>query len=403
MNIRRYSTLHDTRTASNGIEQQLTKSQDGYLVIHVEHSRERLMVELSYPSALLPEAQAENVASTYRQVLSEVLISPQKTIAEINFMSPRHLGQIWSWNRDTPEVVSDCVHLLFETRAKTNSKAQAVDAPDGTLTYGELHELSNRLAYHLVDLGVGPEVAVPLFFEKSKWAIITMLAVIKAGGAIVNLDANQPTARLIGLMEQLGATLALTSRRYEHLWEDRMKVCVVDEGSIAKLPVARAPPAVGIRPSNLLYIIFTSGSTGTPKGVVVEHESFLTAAAQHVKASNMTASSRVLQMTPYTFDVSMLEIFTTLTTGACVCFPGDELAQKGISAIINGLGITWTFMTPSLIRLVDPADVPTLQTLALGGEALGRIDVTTWAERLQLINGKAFAGNYEATECGADD
>jgi non-ribosomal peptide synthetase component F len=204
-------------------------------------------------------------------------------------------------------------------------------------------------------------------------------------------------------MEQLGATLALTSRRYEHLWEDRMKVCVVDEDSIAKLPVARAPPAVGIRPSNLLYIIFTSGSTGTPKGVVVEHESFLTAAAQHVKASNMTASSRVLQMTPYTFDVSMLEIFTTLTTGACVCFPGDELAQKGISAIINGLGITWTFMTPSLIRLVDPADVPTLQTLALGGEALGRIDVTTWAERLQLINGKAFAGNYEATECGADD
>ncbi|KAE8406480.1 hypothetical protein BDV37DRAFT_280762 [Aspergillus pseudonomiae] len=364
-----------------------------YLAIHARYLQDQFVVDLQCPTSLIPASQATHCAATLSHVLGEIIKAPRTPLSEVSLMSQDGMHQIWEWNKRMPEVVSRCLHHLIDERARKEPEALAIQGPDGCMTYGELQALTDRLAHSLVDRGVGPEVAVPLFFEKSKWAIVTMIAVVKAGGAIVNLDAKQPRSRLMEIMEQLQAPLILTSQQYESLWQDNRNVFSVHQESVMALPAQKASPAVAVTPKNILYIIFTSGSTGTPKGCVVEHESFLTAAIQHVTAGEIDPTSRILQMTPYTFDVSMLEIFTTLTTGACVCFPSDELAQHGIAHIINALRITWTFMTPSVVRLVDPADVPTLKTLALGGEALSQVDVTTWAGKLHLING------YGPSEC----
>ncbi|RDL30479.1 uncharacterized protein BP5553_10357 [Venustampulla echinocandica] len=358
-----------------------------FMCITVRETLSRVEVELAYPSSLLPTAQAQNVASTFSQALMEIVEQPLNKVGEIDLVGLAHLAQIWRWNKEMPRAISKRVNDLIEAQAKLRPEAQAVVAEDGELSYGMLSNLSTRLAHHLVGLGVGPENVVPLSFEKSKWAIVAMLGVIKAGAAIVNLDAQQPMARLNGLMDKLKATLVLTSQRYGKLWEDRMMVFVVDQENIINLAHHAEPPVTTATPNNILYVIFTSGSTGTPKGCVIEHESFLTAAAAHVKASNMTNKSRVFQGTPYTFDVSMLEIFTALSVGACVCSCGDEMAKGGIANVINKLGITWTFMTPSLVRLIEPADVPGLETLALGGEPLSTGDVRVWADRLHLVNG----------------
>ncbi|OGM44001.1 nonribosomal peptide synthase [Aspergillus bombycis] len=356
-----------------------------YLAIHARYLQDQFVVDLQCPTSLIPASQATHCAATLSHVLGEIIKTPRTPLSEVSLMSQDGMHQIWEWNKRMPEVVSRCLHHLIDERARKE--------PEHLPSKAQMGALTDRLAHSLVDRGVGPEVAVPLFFEKSKWAIVTMIAVVKAGGAIVNLDAKQPRSRLMEIMEQLQAPLILTSQQYEPLWQDNCNVFSVHQESVMALPAQKAPPAVAVTPKNILYIIFTSGSTGTPKGCVVEHESFLTAATQHVTAGEIDPTSRILQMTPYTFDVSMLEIFTTLTTGACVCFPSDELAQHGIAHIINALRITWTFMTPSVVRLVDPADVPTLKTLALGGEALSQVDVTTWAGKLHLING------YGPSEC----
>ncbi|KAE8392552.1 hypothetical protein BDV23DRAFT_54358 [Aspergillus alliaceus] len=363
------------------------------LAIHARYLQDQFAVDLQCPTSLITTPQARHCAATLSHVLGEIIKAPRTPLTEVSLMSQDGLHQLWQWNQKMPPVVSHCLHHLIDDRAAREPQAYAIDAPDGRMTYGELQRLTDRLAHHLVDRGVGPEVAVPLFFEKSKWAIVTMIAVIKAGGAIVNLDAKQPRLRSMGLMEQLRAPLVLTSLQYEPLWQGDYNVLSVCQDSVMALPAQEAAPAVAVTPRNVLYIIFTSGSTGAPKGCVVEHESFLTAATQHVKVGEITSNSRILQMTPYTFDVCMLEIFTTLTTGACVCFPSDEQAQYGIAHVINTLRITWTFMTPSVVRLIDPVDVPTLKTLALGGETLSQIDVTTWADKLHLING------YGPSEC----
>ncbi|KAF7715229.1 Nonribosomal peptide synthase (NRPS) [Penicillium ucsense] len=364
-----------------------------YISIHARATGDRLVISIQAPNHLLPIRQAQNCAATLSHVLGEIVQNSDLSMTKINLMSPQGLEQISKWNHMPPAVVSRCVHEVVDEIAKTQSDTIAIDGADGAMSYGELQSYSNRLAHYLKERGVGPEFTVPLFFEKSKWAIVAMLGVVKAGGTIVNLDAKQPKERLRGLLAQLQATLVLTSVQNGGLWTDELSVLVISEDFLNELPAMTQAPSVTVTPRNSLYIIFTSGSTGTPKGCVVEHESFLTAAAEHVKAGNILPSSRVLQMTPYTFDVSMLEIFTTLTTGACICFCNDSEAARGVAHIINHLRISWTFMTPSLVRLVDPSSVPTLKTLALGGEGLARIDVTTWAERLHLING------YGPSEC----
>ncbi|OJJ94691.1 hypothetical protein ASPACDRAFT_37457 [Aspergillus aculeatus ATCC 16872] len=365
-----------------------------YIALQARAAQDQVAIHLQAPIHLLPEAQAKHCAATLSHVLGEIIQNPDRPLHAINLMSPSGLEQISHWNQTAPAVVSRCLHHIVDETAQARLDALAIDGADGQMTYAELQWYSDRLAQHLMQRGVGPETAVPLFFEKSKWAIVTMVAVVKAGGVIVNLDAKQPLPRLRGLLTQLQAQFVISSVQHATLWVDEYPVVVVSEDALAQLPTSEAVvPHLEVSPQNALYIIFTSGSTGTPKGVVVEHESFLTAAAQHVQAGQILPSSRVLQMTPYTFDVSMLEIFTTLTTGACICFCSDEEAARGITHIINFLQITWTFMTPSLVRLIDPKAVPTLKTLALGGEGLGRIDVTTWADKLQLING------YGPSEC----
>ncbi|CAG7953676.1 unnamed protein product [Penicillium nalgiovense] len=372
---------------------KLFKQTGDYIAIQATATPDHLGIFLQFPTHMLPAAQAHHCATTLSHVLGDIIRQPDLSIAEVSMMSPQGLQQISQWNQTAPAVVSRCLHNLVDETAQARPDAMAIEGADGRMTYGELQTYSNRLAQHLVQLGVGPEIPVPLFFEKSKWAIVTMIAVVKAGGVIVNLDAKQPQTRLRGLLAQLQGPLVLTSVQHAGLWDSEFPVVTVSEDALEQLPTATEAPIVTVTPQNALYIIFTSGSTGTPKGCVVEHESFLTAAAQHVQAGQILPSSRVLQMTPYTFDVSMLEIFTTLTTGACICFCDDEQAALGIAHIVNYLQISWTFMTPSLVRLIDPASVPTLKTLALGGEGLGRIDVTTWADKLHLING------YGPSEC----
>lgn len=220
----------------------------------------RIEIVFAYPGTSITGAQAQNVTLAYAKALHEIVEQSVNKIGQIDLVGPAHLAKIWTWNREMPQPIYKCVHDLIESNAKLRPDALAVVAEDGEFTYGELSERSTRLAHCLVELGVGPEDVVPLSFEKSKWAILAMLSVIKAGAAIVNLDVQQPKARLDGLIQKLKATLILTSRKHEKIWEDRMKVLVIDQGNISRLPHYSEPPFTKCKPNNALYVIFTSGS-----------------------------------------------------------------------------------------------------------------------------------------------
>jgi non-ribosomal peptide synthetase component F len=180
----------------------------------------------------------------------------------------RNFRKLLKWNGEVPQAV--------ETLQQP--ELQAVCSWDGSLTYAELDSLSSRLASYLYTQGVGPEVIVPLFFEKSVWTIVSLLAVLKAGGAFLLLDISQPIARLESIVCQTGATFALSSARFL----DTCEVLVDEAFAVDAAAFLKLESSLSFWPAKLniaAYVVFTSGSTGTPKGVVIEHSQLSTMCA----------------------------------------------------------------------------------------------------------------------------
>ncbi|EEQ35622.1 peptide synthetase [Microsporum canis CBS 113480] len=342
--------------------------------LHVENRGRFLGASLFYRTEKLAPGYAEIVAATVSQILGEMLANPSRKISQVGLVHPRVFDQLRAWSSSPPASVDRCVGTMFEDAASKHPLNLAVQTSERSISYQELDALSGELALHLQSLGVVSESIVVLCFPKSVYAVIAMLAVVRAGGAILFLDPSHPEKRHQEIAEQVNSRLILTAPQYSQRWGwfDGI-ILPVDSVLVDSLqlgPESFAQQAISTATSSsALYIIFTSGSTGKPKGCVVEHRQFLTGSIAQQRASRMSHSDRVLQLASFTFDVSILEIFTSLITGACVCIPNDQERSKGPEACIQQFGITWAFLTPSLVKLVSPKKVPTLKFLVLGGEA----------------------------------
>lgn len=146
--------------------------------------------------------------------------------------------------------------------------------------------------------------------------------------------------------------------------------------------------------SNLAYVIFTSGSTGKPKGVTIEHGGLLASLYSHGQTLGLSKDSRLFQFASYTFDACITEILGALFHGGCICIPNESARMGNTARVMTEMRVTWTFLTPSFLKLIEPRDVPTLQTLVIGGEAVSKECVNKWAEsHVRLIVG------YGPTEC----
>ena len=174
------------------------------------------------------------------------------------------------WNGDLTPAVEKFVHQLIETQAIENPTSQAICSWDGNLTYADLDNLSSRLANHLFTKGIVPETIVPLCFEKSLWTIVSLLGVLKAGGAFLMLDPSQPAGRLEAIVKQTGARFMLASRTCEESCRGFVeKVLVVDADTLVGLESSGYSSSV--RLDNAAYYIFSSGSTGAPKGIISKY------------------------------------------------------------------------------------------------------------------------------------
>ena len=292
---------------------------------------------------------------------------------------------IWSWNQTPPQSNDEMVHELFSARAHNHAFAPAICSWDGNLTYGELDQLSSRLATHLAGLGVHAEVLVPLFFPKSKWTVVAMMAVLKAGGGVVPMSTSLPEGRIRMILEQTRSPLSLASRDFADEHQSLLgEVFVLDAQSIDKLPEVTEFRAAST-PSNTAYILFTSGSTGTPKGAIIEHRQLSTSALQSGKAIGLDEKSRMLQFSAYTFDISILEIMFTLILGGCVCLPSDTQRLNNLTQTMNDLKVTHAFFTPSLLDVIQLRDVQSLRTIITGGEKPSASTVRALQSRFRVI------------------
>ncbi|KAF2135672.1 uncharacterized protein K452DRAFT_260320 [Aplosporella prunicola CBS 121167] len=275
------------------------------------------------------------------------------------------------------------VHTLFQEHVRSRPNAPAIWDWDYRFTYRELDHLSSRLASHLSSVGVGPDVIVPILSDQSALGIAAMLAVSKAGGAFAALDTNNPEERLEEMIKDTQATTLLVSPTQSTQFSEIPGLSTVEiESFVRTASPESAPPQCNASPSDLMYTIWTSGSTGRPKGVMVPHRAFLTSALAYGADQGITFRSRVLQFASYAFDMSIMEIFTTLIFGGCVCVPGDQERFGGITDFVNRTGVNTLYLTPSYTQLLDPVDMPSVTTLVVGGEAVPSSLVEKWSSHV---------------------
>ncbi|KAK2836981.1 NRPS, partial [Arthroderma sp. PD_2] len=360
--------------------------QKRVISLNILEAKDASEYHIRHYECMLSGGQAANIGATFAKVLSSLGEKDDAPLGHTEYISKSHLDQLWKFNSGVPEEPwAECFHDVVARHALENPQAQAIDGWDAKLTYHELNRLASRLAKYLQNNGVGPGIIVPICFERSAWAVVAMLGVSKAGGAFVSIPPYLPPGRRESMMQTICPSLVLTTSVFGHLWDTGLKCISIEGNRIDCLPNCEDLPISSANSADMFYIIFTSGSTGVPKGCIVSHSSFLNGALRKAPEWSFRPDSRVLQMLSHTFDMSLLEIGTTLGSGACVCIPRTDEIEDSLASAIKKYSVTLAIMTPSLARSLEPQAVPGLRALCLGGESFPKELVTLWSEKINLF------------------
>lgn len=363
----------------------------------ISEDQRGIAVRVAFDGSILSQKQMTTILQQFGHVLTEIRINSRQFIRDIDMVSPQDIEQLRVWNSEMPQPVNRCVNDLIYERQLAHPDSQAVYAWDEKLTYRELEESSSRLASHLMNLGVGPETIVPLLLEKSSLTIVTILGVLKSGGACVTLDMHQPAQRLLEIVTQTKAELLVVSESLQDLLQVYgLKKIVVSRPWLDSLTLPSSENAWRRESASAAFIVFTSGSTGRPKGIVLEHKALCTTTMAHCKEMMITSDSRMLHFASPSFDVSIYEILMTLIMGGCVCVPSYFQRMNCPGQFARDAQANTTIISPTAIRAMRPEDAPTLKTIILVGEAIPHDVVEEWSQSALVINGY---GPGECTFC----
>jgi amino acid adenylation domain-containing protein len=338
-------------------------------------------------------------------VLEQYLNAPETPLERLRLMDDaerKHV--IHELNRtQVGYPQGDTLDALFDAQVQRTPDAPAVWFEASSWTYRQLAERSEGVAAALTALGVGPETVVAVMVERSLEMMAALMGVLKAGGAFLPLNPEDPAARIEFMVENASAKVVLSQKKFAGLLERRLGHVVNVEDCLGVDASAKGPRGF-MGTDRLAYVLYTSGSTGRPKGVMIEHGSICNRLRWMQDAYGLTAADRVLQKTPLTFDVSMWEVFWPILFGATVVMaaPGRHRDPRHIVEAIRSNGITFCHFVPSMLRHFLSEDgveaCTTLRGVVCSGEELTTADVRKFRSRLNA----PLHNLYGPTEAAVD-
>ncbi|HEY2963825.1 MAG TPA: amino acid adenylation domain-containing protein [Pyrinomonadaceae bacterium] len=348
---------------------------------------DHLAASLEYNTDLFDATTIERMSRQFERLLESIVTTPQTAVSRLPILSRTERQLLAEWNdtqREYPR--SEGMHRPFEAQVERSPNAVALVVGSERLTYKELNERANRLAHRLISLGVCAEHRAGILLERSAEMVIALLGVLKAGGCYVPLDPAYPEERLAFMKEDAGFTVLLTSRE------------LVNELSRESQPQASGNPAIEVDQHQLAYLIYTSGSTGQPKGVAIEHGSataFIHWASEVFSDHDLR---NVLFSTSICFDLSIFEMFVTLSRGGQIVLAENalqlpELPAAGEVTLINTVPSAMAELlrmraVPPSVRVVNLAGEP------LSDDLVSEIYATTQVERVYNLYGPSEDTTY---------
>ncbi len=360
-----------------------------------------------YDANLFDAETIERLLGYFETLLEGVVETPDRPVTDISILTDAEKRQLLvEWNDTETDYPKDkCIHELFEAQVEKTPDAIAVVFEDQQLTYRELNTRANHLAHHLRKRGVKPETLVAVCMERSLEMVIGILGVVKAGGAYVPIDPDTPTDRLKFMLQDAQAALILTQEKFSSYLVEfgNQRICL-DSAGVDLSQESKENFENGVNGKNAVYMIYTSGSTGTPKGVLNVHGGLLNRLQWMQQAYRLAPSDRILQKTPFTFDVSVWEFFWPLISGArlVIARPGGHRDSAYLVQLIKSERITLLHFVPSMLGMFLQEEgvesCATLRQVICSGEALSYELQQRFFER----TGVALSNLYGPTEASID-
>ncbi|WP_375772564.1 non-ribosomal peptide synthase/polyketide synthase [Archangium gephyra] len=374
------------------------------LTLSINETSEGLFCACDYSTDLYEADTMARLLEHLRVLLEAATANPDARLSALPLLTGTERQQLLvDWNDTRAEFQDTCAHHLIEAQVERTPDVLAVEGGGQSLTYRQLDERANQLAWHLRSLGIGPEVLVGLCLERTPELVVAILAILKAGGAWLPMDPTLPAERLGFMLRDARPPVLITQ---EHLADElpvqsELLVCLDAEwDAIATHPV-RAP-GVRVLPENLAYVIYTSGSTGQPKGTLLHHRGLCNTARRTIEAMRLRPGSRVLQFASIGFDASVWEMLPTLMAGGQLHLGSRDELMPGapLRHVLQQRAITAATLTPSVLAQLEPQGLEALETITSAGEACTSELVARWKPGRRFIN--AY-GPTETTICATLD
>ncbi|MFC6011109.1 amino acid adenylation domain-containing protein [Nocardia lasii] len=366
----------------------------------------RLRVELELNRNRYTEAEGAAHLARFTDFLTAFGTAELGTeVAGLPVLTPAETAALVPWQgpaATTPATLAD----LIDEAVAIDPDATAVVFGENRWTYRDFDAHTNRLSRALLAAGAGPEVLVAMVLERSDSSVAAIWSITRTGAGFVPIDPGYPAERIAHILGDCGAPVGITTAAQRPDLPDSIHWLIIDAPeTIAEFPgtpLTSAERPGTLRSTNPAYLIYTSGSTGTPKGVVVTHGGLANLAAERRDRYDLIPARgrtpRVLHHASPGFDMAVGEILCGIAGAGTLVIAGKyQVAGPDLTALMRRENVTNAIITPAVLATLDPADVPGLRVLGVGGEAIRGDLVDAWAPNRLMRNGY---GPTEATDIG---